>query len=450
MGSRSRHPHEKDSIVPRGACNRYRARPQVAHRRTDDNTIILEDFNAKNTTWGSTITNARGLELSNLVNDKAFLCLKDGTHTFRSNSYGSTDVLDLTFVSAGLFPYSSWRVLDNIGTDHLPILVEVDLKVNCTAVKNLDWNFKKTYWSLFEIISNNLISQEPISDNLEKEWSHVKHSIFTAAKSGIPRGESKQTLTFFAHNSDLIKPLISQRMELLKVITQNGGLDKKSELNKLNAEIIKKIYVQVKRSNWQNLCEKLNCRTSNTKLWKLAKQIHNLKPSNEETNAIISNNGHVSVDAREATEALAQHYANENNPLFNVDFTLPGLTFALQNLDTKKSPGPDSIPGHFLSHLGISGRERLLYICNLSWKTGKLPRQLKSAIVIRIHKPNKNAGLTTCYRPISLTCITCKLMESMVLRRLTHHLHTNNLMPSEQFAFRRDYSTVDQILYFTQ
>ncbi|GFY34697.1 putative RNA-directed DNA polymerase from transposon BS [Trichonephila clavipes] len=114
----------------------------------DDNTIILGEFNAKNTTWGSTITNARGLELSNLVNDKAFLCLNDGTHTFRSNSYGSTDVLDLTFISPGLFPYSSWRVLDNISSDHLPILVKIDLKVHCTGVKNLHWNFKKADWSL--------------------------------------------------------------------------------------------------------------------------------------------------------------------------------------------------------------------------------------------------------------------------------------------------------------
>ncbi|GFX79993.1 putative RNA-directed DNA polymerase from transposon BS [Trichonephila clavipes] len=105
------------------------------------------------------------------------------------------------------------------------------------------------------------------------------------------------------------------------------------------------------------------------------------KPSNEDTNAIISDNGHVSVDAREAAEALAHHYANESrlafssydknfarvtrnqekscrerpadNPLFNVDFTLPELSYALQNLDTIKSPGPDSIPGHFLSHFGI-------------------------------------------------------------------------------------------------
>ncbi|GFX51126.1 putative RNA-directed DNA polymerase from transposon BS [Trichonephila clavipes] len=69
----------------------------------DDKTIILGDFNSRNTTWGSTVTNARGLELSNLVNDKAFLRLNDGTLTFRSNSYGSTDVLYLTFISPSYF-----------------------------------------------------------------------------------------------------------------------------------------------------------------------------------------------------------------------------------------------------------------------------------------------------------------------------------------------------------
>ncbi|GFV78261.1 putative RNA-directed DNA polymerase from transposon BS [Trichonephila clavipes] len=92
----------------------------------------------------------------------------------------------------------------------------------------------------------------------------------------------------------------------------------------------------------------------------------------------------------------------------------------------------------------------MLYISYLSSKTGKLPRPWKSAIVIFIKKPNKNSGLTTSYRPISPTCITCKLMNCMVLRRLTHHLLTINLMLSEQVAFRKGHSTVDQILYFPQ
>ncbi|GFQ80964.1 hypothetical protein TNCT_435861 [Trichonephila clavata] len=103
----------------------------------EDNTIILGGFNEKNTTWGNPNTNARVSEFSNLVNDKAFLSLNDDTPTFRLNSYGSGDVLDLTFKSPSLFPYGSWRVLDNIGSDRLPILVEIDLKVIRIGVKNL-------------------------------------------------------------------------------------------------------------------------------------------------------------------------------------------------------------------------------------------------------------------------------------------------------------------------
>ncbi|GFU64322.1 putative RNA-directed DNA polymerase from transposon BS [Trichonephila clavipes] len=138
---------------------------------------------------------------------------------------------------------------------------------------------------------------------------------------------------------------------------------------------------------------------------------------------IIRDNGHVSVDAREAAEALAQHYANESrlafsssdkhfarvtrnqikscrdrpadNPLFNVDFTLPELSYALQNLDTNKSPGSDSIPGHLDTLEFWVGKDCYTYVtCR-----GKLPRQWKSAIVIPTHKPNKNAGLMTSYRP---------------------------------------------------
>ncbi|GFV26358.1 hypothetical protein TNCV_1234161 [Trichonephila clavipes] len=71
-------------------------------------------------------------------------------------------------------------------------------------------------------------------------------------------------------------------------------------------------------------------------------------------------------------------------------------------------------------------------------------------ILFLIPKPNKNTVLRQAHRPISLAYITCKPMECMVLRRLTHHLHTNNLQPPEQFAFRKGHSTVDQILYFTQ
>ncbi|GFV76280.1 probable RNA-directed DNA polymerase from transposon BS [Trichonephila clavipes] len=41
-------------------------------------------------------------------------------------------------------------------------------------------------------------------------------------------------------------------------------------------------------------------------------------------------------------------------------------------------------------------------------------------------------------------------MEKMVLRRLTFHLHSHNLLPEEQYGFREGHSTTDQLLYFCQ
>ncbi|GFY32907.1 RTase [Trichonephila clavipes] len=41
-------------------------------------------------------------------------------------------------------------------------------------------------------------------------------------------------------------------------------------------------------------------------------------------------------------------------------------------------------------------------------------------------------------------------MEKMVLRRLTFHLHSRNLLPEEQHGFTKEHSTTDQILYFCQ
>ncbi|GIY85200.1 probable RNA-directed DNA polymerase from transposon BS [Caerostris extrusa] len=54
------------------------------------------------------------------------------------------------------------------------------------------------------------------------------------------------------------------------------------------------------------------------------------------------------------------------------------------------------------------------------------------------------------YRPIALTCMTCKLMERIILRRITFPLMNRNMLPQEQYGFRMGHSTIDQILYFVQ
>ncbi|GIY25835.1 probable ATP-dependent RNA helicase DHX37 [Caerostris darwini] len=86
-------------------------------------TICIGDLNAKHTVWGCSSDNTRGCDLFNLIDDKGFLFLNDGTPT-PSFSYNAREALDVSFVSPDIHPSYNWSVLDNIESDHLTALIE--------------------------------------------------------------------------------------------------------------------------------------------------------------------------------------------------------------------------------------------------------------------------------------------------------------------------------------
>src|SRR6266516_6667068 len=53
------------------------------------------------------------------------------------------------------------------------------------------------------------------------------------------------------------------------------------------------------------------------------------------------------------------------------------------------------------------------------------------------------------YRPISLTCICCKLMESLIRDLVMNHILVNNLFSDKQYGFIKGRSTVLQLLKLT-
>ena len=83
---------------------------------------------------------------------------------------------------------------------------------------------------------------------------------------------------------------------------------------------------------------------------------------------------------------------------------------------------------------------------NKSWTEGKLPDEWKLGTIIPLLKQNKPPHDPGSYRPISLTSVVCKVMESMIATRLTSHLENNNLLAPTQSGFRKNRSTLDQIV----
>ncbi|XP_055947029.1 uncharacterized protein LOC129980674 [Argiope bruennichi] len=260
----------------------------------DKNSIIIGDLNAKHTAWGCSSDNDRGIDVLQMMDQNEFIILNDGSHTHSSFSYNTSKALDIAMTSAELVPQCSWSVLDNIGSNHLPILIELNKKQKIFHSKENFWNFNKANWDSFSDSVDKEISTVPMTGNLNNDWNNFKNIIPKYAKACIPRGNVKRYVPCYTKNTAVLEPLLEKTKSLLEA---SGPVvnNRRTAINKINAEI-KLTYAHLKRSRWNELCSKIDPRTPNTKLWKIIKGICKEQIQNEECNSIRNTDGQIFPD----------------------------------------------------------------------------------------------------------------------------------------------------------
>lgn len=82
----------------------------------------------------------------------------------------------------------------------------------------------------------------------------------------------------------------------------------------------------------------------------------------------------------------------------------------------------------------------LSHICNLSFRTGKFPSEMKTAKVIPLYKSGDRHHFTN-YRPVSLLSQFSKILEKLFIARLDTFLDKHNLIIGSQYGFRSNRST---------
>ena len=116
-------------------------------------------------------------------------------------------------------------------------------------------------------------------------------------------------------------------------------------------------------------------------------------------------------------------------------------------LNDKKTQDFNGLSSSFIKKIIMSIATPLKHIFNLSFNTGLIPHQLKTAKVIPLFK----SGDRTCmdnYRPIALLSVFSKILEKIVFTRLSIFLENNDILSKFQFGFRKDHSTVHPMLHF--
>ena len=85
----------------------------------------------------------------------------------------------------------------------------------------------------------------------------------------------------------------------------------------------------------------------------------------------------------------------------------------LDNLNPSKSPGPDNIHPRHLKEMSSVIQRPLTILYQNTLKCGEIPEEWKHARVTAIFKKEGRKNPNN-YRPVILTCITCKIMELLI------------------------------------
>jgi hypothetical protein len=133
------------------------------------------------------------------------------------------------------------------------------------------------------------------------------------------------------------------------------------------------------------------------------------------------------------------------NSVPRIEITSEIVMSKLNQLKVDKSPGPDMLHPKVLHEVRSSIVPYLVYLFQFLLHHSVIPDEWKHSIITVLHKKGKKDKVEN-YRSISLTCITCKVMESIICDQVMGYFITNKLFSDKQYGFIKNRSTVVQLL----
>ena len=419
---------------------------------------IMGDFNFPSAKWDGTWSGDRNNQFIECIRD-AFL-IQTVTQNTRHREGQQSTMDDLILVNDDLL-ISDIKHSAPLGKSDHDVL-SFDLYVstkNNIHTSRYKYNLAKgNYAKLKEyIVSVDFPSAEGIT--VETLWLSIKEAVLFGMDQYIPKlkiNEYKKVKPSWMTKKVLRK--IKKKHKLYKRYLQTKhGMDYQKYITMRN-----KCNRQVKKAKkcYENTIAK-ECRYNPKKFWKYVQE---KTKSNQGVSALKKEDGTYAVSDSEKADTLNDFFPS----VFVAEskFNIPNLEKCLKSgyasiseirvtpevvrdklnqLDSTKVQGPDGIPPRVLKELSNELATPLCRLFNLSLETGQLPHDWKSALVTSIFKKGTRSDPGN-YRPVSLTCIVCKVLESIVRDVIVTYFNDNNLYSKCQHGFRKGRSCVTQLL----
>ena len=167
--------------------------------------------------------------------------------------------------------------------------------------------------------------------------------------------------------------------------------------------------------------------------------------------ATVLNEFFCTVFTDENTETLphVEQAFTGDDPLVTVQFSSDEVKKKLLKLRKSAAPGPDMLWPRVLQRMADVLSLPLSLIYSRCLAEGTVPLVWKQANVTPIYKKGSKA-VPGNYRPVSLTSVLCKIMESIVRDAIVLHLTSHNLIHDSQHGFMGGRSCLTNLLEYLE
>ena len=151
-----------------------------------------------------------------------------------------------------------------------------------------------------------------------------------------------------------------------------------------------------------------------------------------------------SVFTQENTESIPWLGPAKEN-IGKINITVKGVTKILKSLKSHRASGPDRIPNRVLKEIAEEIAPAITALFTQSLEEGVIPEDWSNALITPVFKKG-NVHSAANYRPVSLTCVLCKLLEHIVCSHVLTFMESNNLLTHLQHGFRKGHSCESQLI----
>ena len=345
------------------------------------NYVIVGDLNALTSVLDTNCirSNATGRMLETLLTeDQICLINPRNMYTYISFSNLKKSCLDICLTSPNIAPLTAIERKRDIGSDHFPVKVTVNLAPAIQIIKiQKRWIFENVKWNEWRNSIPKLTEMLP--DSVDNMSEKITNRILYASHKNI-----KETSGIFNPNkrsswwSEDISKKVAERRRAKKLLEQHPLLANLQEYrNKSN--IARNAIKEAKAAEWQKYVNDIKSDTPMKEVWT---KIKSVKKRQCMISIPLVQNNTILSSGREKANCLAHHFYSTMNDsqLFREEeykqvidahiwlpdesdgsITMVELARCIQSLKIT-SPGMDKLSSKFLKELPVCIMEELLYL----------------------------------------------------------------------------------------